>query len=65
MDETSMPYAEPSQEVGCHKLSVLVTGAAAVDPEVKIMHCSLNPTFVLALMAILLLEYASFHHEIL
>ena len=45
--------------------SVLVTGAAAVDPEVKVMHCSLNPTFVLTLMAILLLEHASFHHEIL
>ena len=31
MDETSMLYAEPSQEVGYNKPSVLVTGAIAVD----------------------------------
>lgn len=52
MDETSMLYTEPSQEVGYSKPSVLVTGAAEVDPEVKVMYRSFNPTFILALMVI-------------
>ena len=55
MDETSSLYAEPSQEVGYNKpLSALVTGAAAVDPEVKMVHDFLKLTFIFALMAILL-----------
>ena len=55
MDETSSLYAEPSQEVGFNKpLSALVTGAAAVDPEVKMVHDFLKLTFIFALMAILL-----------
>jgi len=59
-----MLYTEPSQEVGYSKPSVLVTDAAEVDPEVKVMYRSFNPTFVLALMVILLQEHASFHHGI-
>ena len=55
MDETPSLYAEPSQEVGYNKpLSALVTGAAAVDPEVKMVHDFLKLTFIFALMAILL-----------
>ena len=51
MDETSLLYAEPSQEVGYNKPSALVTGA---DPEVKMVHNFLKLAFIFALMAILL-----------
>jgi len=53
-EETSVLYTEPSQEVGYNKPSVLVTGTAAVDPEVKVMYPFLTPTLILALIAILL-----------
>ena len=53
-DEASVLYTEPSQEVGYNKSSALVTGTAAVDPEVKVMYPFLTPTLILALIAILL-----------
>ena len=53
-DETSSLYAEPSQEVGYNKPSALVTGAAAIDPEVKVMYNLLKVAFIIALMAVLL-----------
>lgn len=51
-DENSLPYAEPSQEVGDNKPSALVTGAVAVDPEVREVY---HLTFILTVMAILLI----------
>jgi len=54
MDETSSLYAEPSQEVGYNKPSALVTGTAAVDPEVKVVYDLLKVAFIVALMAVLL-----------
>ena len=54
MDETSSLYAEPSQEVGYNKPSALVTGAAAVDPEVKVVYDLLKVAIIVALMAVLL-----------
>ena len=54
MDESSFPYTEPSQEVGHKEPSALVTGAAAVDPEVKEVYHFLKLAFIIALMAILL-----------
>ena len=54
MDETSSLYAKPSQEVGYNKPSALVTGAAAIDPEVKVVYDLLKVAFVIALMAVLL-----------
>jgi len=54
MDESSSLYAKPSQEVGYNKPSALVTGAAAIDPEVKVVYNLLKVAFIIALMAILL-----------
>jgi len=54
MDETSSLYAKPSQEVGYNKSSALVTGAAAIDPEVKVVYDLLKVAFIIALMAVLL-----------
>jgi len=54
MDETSSLYANPSQEVGYNKPSALVTGAAAIDPEVKVVYDLLKVAFIIALMAVLL-----------
>lgn len=58
MDETSnsLPYVEPIQEVGYSKPSALVTGAAAVDPEVKEVYHFLKLVFIVALIVILLNE---------
>ena len=60
MDETlnSLPYIEPTQEVGYSKpCSALVTGAAAVvDPEVKEVYHFLKLVFIIALIVILLNE---------
>ena len=54
MDETSSLYAKPSQEVGYNKPSTLVTGAAAINPEVKVVYDLLKVAFIIALMAALL-----------
>ena len=54
MEETPSLYAEPSQEVGYNKPSALVTGAAAIDPEVKVVYNLLKVAFIIALMAVLL-----------
>ena len=51
VDETSKVYAEPSQEVGHNKPSVLVTGATVGDPEVKITFAFRIATFIVALVA--------------
>ena len=51
VDKTSKVYAEPSQEVGHNKPSVLVTGATAGDPEVKITFAFRIATFIVALVA--------------
>ena len=59
MDETSnsLPYVQPSQEVGySNPCSALVTGAAAVDPEVKEVYHFLKLVFIIALIVILLNE---------
>ena len=53
IEETSSLYAEPSQEVGYNKPSALVTGAVAIDPEVKVVY-DLKVAIIIALMAILL-----------
>ena len=53
MDESSSLYAKPSQEVGYNKPSALVTGAAAIDPEVKVVY-DLKVAFIIALIAVLL-----------
>ena len=54
MDETSSLYAKPSQEVGYDKPSALVTGAVAIDPDVKVVYNLLKVAFIVALMAVLL-----------
>ena len=54
MNETSSLYAEASHEVGYNKPSALVTGAAAIDPDVKVVYNLLKVAFIIALMAILL-----------
>lgn len=54
-DETSLPYAEPSQEVGDNKPSALVVGAVAVDPEVREVYHVINLAFILTVMSILLI----------
>ena len=56
MEETSSLYAAaaPSQEVGYNKSSALVTGAAAIDPEVKVVYDLLKVAIIIALMAVLL-----------
>jgi len=54
MEETSSLYAAPSQEVGYNKPSALVTGAAAIDPEVKVVYDLLKVVIIIALMAVLL-----------
>jgi len=57
LPSNSLPYVEPSQEVGYSKpCSALVTGAAAVDPEVKEVYHLLKLVFIIALIVILLNE---------
>ena len=50
MHETSLLYTEPCQEVGYNKPSALVTGAAAVEPEVKMVSDLLTPAFIVAVL---------------